>query len=232
MPQKQEIPPSCRSRRNNTSFLRTNWSLIRQLRNAADASSWKQFDDQYRPAIYRNVKQRVYERQDALDIVQEVILKVASKISHYDPNPEKGRFRGWLFSIVRNKTTDHLRKQTTRRKRLAESEIPEDTVSDQEPDDDLTFLIQATLERVKARTRPLDYQIFWLTTCREQPKQQVAEQQGVSIVNVYHARSRVHKVFREEYQRLKKLPPAILGTGAPSADFHRPVLAQTQSRND
>ena len=60
--------------------------------------------------VYRYLCVAVKNDHDAQEIAQDVFAKLLVALPSYDA--EQGRFRVWLFSIVRRMALDHLRKTT------------------------------------------------------------------------------------------------------------------------
>lgn len=56
--------------------------------------------NRHQPWIYNLAFRMVMVREDAEDVTQEVLVKVITKLSLYDP--DKGAFRTWLYRIVSN----------------------------------------------------------------------------------------------------------------------------------
>jgi RNA polymerase sigma factor (sigma-70 family) len=54
----------------------------------------------YQPWIYNIAFRMVLVREDAEDITQEIVIKMLTKLSTYDPG--KASFRTWLYRIVAN----------------------------------------------------------------------------------------------------------------------------------
>ena len=64
--------------------------------------------DRYRRRIVGHLMRYVRRRDDALDIAQEVFLKVYQNLARFDPSY---RFSTWIYSIASNAAIDHLRKK-------------------------------------------------------------------------------------------------------------------------
>jgi len=58
------------------------------------------------------------QSSDARDVVQEVFQSLVSSIDQFQKNDPRASFRGWLWTITRNKIRDHYR-QTSKEPRAA-----------------------------------------------------------------------------------------------------------------
>lgn len=58
--------------------------------------------------VYRYLLVAFKNPDDAQEVSQDVFVRVMSQIDRYDPR--RGKFRDWLFTMVRNLAIDHLRK--------------------------------------------------------------------------------------------------------------------------
>jgi len=65
----------------------------------------------YQTRILGYVARMVGSREDALDLSQEVFIKVFAALERYDP---RYKFSTWLFRIAGNAAIDHLRKRRPR----------------------------------------------------------------------------------------------------------------------
>ena len=83
-------------------------SLLLRIRNSGDQAAWQQFVEIYGPLIHGYCRHHGLQDSDAADLVQEVLQSVARAIGKLDYDPRRGAFRGWLFTITRNKMRDFL----------------------------------------------------------------------------------------------------------------------------
>jgi RNA polymerase sigma-70 factor, ECF subfamily len=82
----------------------------------------------YQARIHSHVTRMVGNREDALDLTQEIFLKVFQALDRYNP---EFKFSTWLFRIAGNAAIDQLRKKRPRTVPL-ETRDPEGVVSSAE----------------------------------------------------------------------------------------------------
>lgn len=131
--------------------------------------SFEELVSRYTKPIYNFIFRLTGSIQTAEDLVQETFIKVWKNLDKYD---QKQLFRGWIFTIARNTTTDYLRKKKTIPFSVLskdEDHIFEDTLSDDAylPDETIARLEEtASLEKILG-TLPIDYQIVLLLHYQE-----------------------------------------------------------------
>ena len=81
--------------------------------NASEISIWTQTQDKLKSFVFRYTKDKAV----ADDIVQDVFLKVHSKLSQLK---ESDKLIGWIYQITRNTITDHFR---SKGKTIAQTDI-------------------------------------------------------------------------------------------------------------
>jgi RNA polymerase sigma-70 factor (ECF subfamily) len=81
--------------------------LVR-IRDPNDKEAWRQFVQVYASVVYGFARQRGLQDADAADLMQEVFRAVAVSISRLDYDPGRRSFRGWLFTVTRNKLYNFL----------------------------------------------------------------------------------------------------------------------------
>lgn len=131
--------------------------------------SFEELVTRYTKPLYNFTFRLTGSVQTAEDLVQETFIKVWKNMSKFDP---KQSFRGWIFTIARNTTTDYMRKKKTVPFSVLskDEELPfEESLSDQQPlpDETLAQLEDtASLEKLLA-TLPIDYQMVLLLHYQE-----------------------------------------------------------------
>lgn len=82
-------------------------TLIKQYRSG-NAAAFDQLYERYRLSVYNYIHRQVSISAQAEDIFQDVWFKVIKSLHQLDT---PSQFPAWLFTITRNKITDHWRKK-------------------------------------------------------------------------------------------------------------------------
>ena len=91
----------------------TSTSLLERVK-AQDPKAWKRLVALYGPLVYDWCRQSGLHGEDAADIGQEVFGSVAAKVAEFRRDRPGDSFRGWLWTITRNKIRDPFRQQQGR----------------------------------------------------------------------------------------------------------------------
>lgn len=200
-------------------FLSTRRSLITRLRDRDDHEGWQEFFQTYWKLIYSVALKSGLTRTEAEDVVQETVLTVAKTMDRFRYVPEKCRFKTWLMRITRLRIVDQFRKrgpefvpldglaQSTSTETGWEAGTPISTepfVQTLWDEEWRKNLIDAAMDRVKRKVKPLHYQIFYLSTVKELRASHVARTLGTSAAQVYLVKHRVAALVKQEIQRLEK----------------------------
>src|SRR5437870_3022128 len=86
----------------------TRASLLVRLRDGNDAAAWREFVRLYAPIIYGFARKRGLQDADAADLMQDVLRSVSGAMNRLEYDPVRGTFRGWLFTVTRNKVFNFL----------------------------------------------------------------------------------------------------------------------------
>ena len=188
----------------------TSTSLLQRAK-AQDPEAWGQLVTLYGPVIYVWSRRLGLQPDDATDIIQEVFAAVASRIEGFRRDRPGDSFRGWLWTITRNKVRDHFRRLqgharaqggTDAQLRLAQiPNRPPDASTDAPPCDE-TGLERRAMEMVRAGVEDRTWQAFWQVTVDGRPVADVAEELGMSSPAVYKAKYRVIRQIRRELRDL------------------------------
>ena len=86
----------------------TRASLLVQIRDGGNQAAWQEFVKLYGPVVYGFARQRGLQDADAADLMQDVLRSVSSAVGRLDYDRKQGTFRGWLFTVTRNKVFNFL----------------------------------------------------------------------------------------------------------------------------
>src|SRR3954453_3243056 len=149
----------------------TRASLLVRLRDGRDADAWGQFVRVYAPVVYGVARKRGLQDADAADLMQEVLRSVALAAGRLDYDPRRGTFRGWLYSITRNKVYNFLEGRRRHARGTGESNahqrLEEHPGREADADDwDKEYERKAfawAADRVRDEFQPSTWQAFWHT---------------------------------------------------------------------
>lgn len=188
----------------------TSSSLLRRVQ-ANDPVAWQVFAQIYAPVVYSWARQTGLQEADAADVVQETFRALVTRVGTFRKATPSDSFRGWLWTVTRNKIRDHFRNQAGRAPtvggtdhRLLLEEIPEippDDSSRTGQAGSLTceaYLSHQVLLTLQAEFEPRTWQAFWEVAVQGRRPADVANELQMSIGAVYMAKSRVLKRLRQE----------------------------------
>ncbi len=198
----------------------TRHTLIAKLRDPADAQAWREFLALYEPLVYRLARHKGLQDADARDLCQEVFRAVARAIDRWEPDPARGSFRGWLFTIARNLMINFLTRRDRHPRGSGDSNVLAmlDALPADDPHASAVFdaeyrkrLFRWAADQVKDEFAAKTWQAFWQTGVENRPVAEVAADLGMTAGAVYIARSRVLARLRQRIQQLGDETAARIG---------------------
>jgi len=191
------------------SIFATRSTLLVRLKDLDNQQAWQEFFDVYWTLLFNFARRAGLNEADAEEVVMETVETVARKIEDFEYNRQRGRFKGWLLTIVRFKLGDRFRKKKRQAEKgeVASLEEAEDgqIISADDPELERIWdtewqkrMVDMALERVKQLVGHKQYQIFHCYVIQEQNPDEVADFLDVSKSQVYVAKNRVGKIFEAE----------------------------------
>ena len=193
-------------------FPETSESLIVRVRDPSNRLAWDQFEQLYRPVIFRIARAKGLQHADALDLVQQVLLSVAAAIDRFEKRNDEVRFRNWLSRITRNAILKALTRMP--RDRAAGGSAVLNALSDMPANDpetdaliDLEYrreLFRRAAGKVRNDVQESTWLAFEFTALQHTSAHAAAKALGISTGSVYAARSRVMRRIRDAVEMLEK----------------------------
>jgi RNA polymerase sigma-70 factor (ECF subfamily) len=182
-------------------------SLLIRLRDRQDQEAWRSFNRLYGPLIFDFCRVRGLQEQDAAEVMQETLLQISKSIETFEYQSERGRFRGWVGTIVRSKLVEFHRKRQ-RMPKLQETPLEKISATSDGTWNDvwLEHVVQAALAKVRSRLASQTWNAFRMVWLDHRDPNVVAQELGRDIAWVYLAKSRGLNLLREEVTFLADEP--------------------------
>jgi RNA polymerase sigma factor (sigma-70 family) len=187
----------------------THPSLLLRLRQPEDQDAWNLFVSVYAPLIFGHCRRAGLPRADAEDVTQEVFARLSTAIRHFEYQPDLGRFRTWLGTVVRNEILRY-RKKSARQPAGVGGEgitaVLDQAVAKQEDNSWVAefnaHVLQTALARCRPRFEAATWRAFEMVWLENRPPADVAREVGREIAWVYVAKSRVLMQLSQEVREL------------------------------
>jgi RNA polymerase sigma-70 factor (ECF subfamily) len=189
----------------------THVSLLIRIRDGANHVAWQEFVNLYGPVVYAFARKRGLQDADAADLMQDVLRSISGAISRLEYDRRQGTFRGWLFTITRNKVMTFYTARKTRPQAAGDSGTSRklDEVTDAADGAEVweleyqRRLAQLAMDRIKSEFQANTWQAFWLTAVEGASAAAAAQQTKLSTGAIYVAKSRVLARLKQEVQALQ-----------------------------
>jgi RNA polymerase sigma-70 factor (ECF subfamily) len=192
----------------------TRASLIMAARDPANEKARAAFAKCYAGLIRDWCRRREVQEADQEDVVQRIWGRLFEMLPKYDSS--KGRFRGWLRTMIKHAIADHHRERQRHPAGYGSgdtgvlSQLHEVPAPDDPAVEGLTRELAGQMERdqqareacqrVRQRVEPNTWQAFWLTTVEGQSAADVAQQLGMKKGTVLVYKRRVLKMIQSEVE--------------------------------
>jgi RNA polymerase sigma-70 factor (ECF subfamily) len=196
----------------NASFERqmpsgTSSSLLDRVK-ADEAGAWDRLVALYAPLLYHWCRRWKLQEEDLADVFQEVFKTLVVHLAEFRKDRDGATFRGWLWTITRNKVLDHFRKRgqeaagaggSEASMRLSELPAPE-VAEKTEPEEAeaIRRLYLRGLDLIRNEFEDRTWQAFWRTAIEGRTPRDVAAELSMTSGAVRVSKSRVLQRLREE----------------------------------
>ncbi|MFC5049729.1 RNA polymerase sigma factor [Rubritalea spongiae] len=189
----------------------TRHTLIQRLQDQKDEQAWETFTQTYASYIAVVLAKVGIPKHDINDLKQDVLLKLWQKLPAFDYNSQKGKFRSWLWLMIRNTAFNHLSSQHKQQERV-ELYFTSDDQSNKEISPELEKLMQEewkafiTLQAMTAlrgKFAEKNIEIF-RESLKGTPSDELAERFNIKRNTVNRVVSRIKERLIIEVARLRQ----------------------------
>ena len=187
----------------------TSPSLLIRIRDSEDVTAWNRFVDIYAPLIHDYGRRRGLQDADAADLAQEVLQAVAKSADRFDYDTRKGSFRGWLFTITRNKLINLVERLRRQRLGSGDCSVAIDQLATI-PDNDALWeqqhqwwLVHWAADQVKDEFESKTWRAFMMTSIDQVSPAEVGSRLEMSVGSVYIAKSRLLARLKQVIQEVE-----------------------------
>src|SRR5437667_2200130 len=168
-------------------------SLLARIRDLGDQQAWARFVETYAPLVYGFARKHGLQEADASDLTQDVLRAVAASAQRLEYDPQRGSFRGWLYTVTCSKFSDFV--QARNRHCQGSGDTAVLAVLNEQParerdqweEEYQQHLFAWAVERVRGEFEEATWQAFWQTAIEDQSPKDAAGALGISVGAVYIA---------------------------------------------
>lgn len=179
----------------------THQSLLARVSEGKDPSAWPEFCGRYEELIRRFAQRRGVRGADGDDVVQDVLLALNRAMPGFEYDPQKGKFRAYLKTIViraivRKFRDDSGAASLEQINQATWIQAADQQVDDLWEDEWRQHHLRRALKVVETEFGTGDVQCFREYVIAGKDANVVAQQLGMSIAQVYQAKHRMLKRLR------------------------------------
>lgn len=192
----------------------TDETLLTRIRDWREEEGWCEFYRRYSPAILAHARRSGLSREEAEDVVQTTMTKVATYIPTFEYDRTVARFRTWLNQIVNQRILAiwHQRRRCQFPEKawvhLKEMVVGQaNSILDPVSQAELEHrMLDVCLARVRGDVKPRHWQIFEANSLLGFSAQEVAQRHRTTPANVWIIRHRLICRLRSEWKVLLNNP--------------------------
>lgn len=178
-------------------------SLLERIRNPSEGQAWERFVSLYTPYIFTLARSAGVGRQDASDVVQDVMLLLIKKMPDFKYDAQRS-FRAWLRTVVRNRLNEVAR-QRSLPLQFATDKLDLENSAAVESIEETEYhwhVMSRALEIMQQEFAPTTWKACWEHIVSGKTAFEVGTELGISEGAVYVAKCRVLRRLREELKGL------------------------------
>ncbi|MCL4219976.1 MAG: RNA polymerase sigma factor [Phycisphaerales bacterium] len=190
---------------------RTSTALLAGLHEPGNEQVWFDFARRYGAILVGFARKLGLDENDAADVAQETLVRFVEEYRAGKYDRGRGKLRSWLLSIARTRVAAVYRARSVRGEQQAGTQVvdlsDEYTLTQIWQVERRQVILRQAMEELRTGTKTNEKTIeaFELLVHGGCPPAMVADQLGMSIEDVYRAKSRVAQRLREIVSRLEAI---------------------------
>ena len=168
----------------------THVSLLARLSAGTDLTAWQDFQTRYGDLIRAVCVRQGLQAADVDDVFQDVLVSLSRAMEQFRYDPERGRFRAYLRTVVTNAISRRWR-QTQSAARLSRVEEPAAVAGSVWDDEWRQHHFRSAMRTIEQEFSQSDLAAFRMYALEGRAPEAVAGELGISRDSVYQAKSRV-----------------------------------------
>ena len=184
----------------------TRHTLIQKIKDQSDEQAWKTFTQAYEGYIEAVLRKVGIPTADTIDLRQDIILKLWKQLPDFDFEAKRGKFRTWLYRMIRNTAYTHLASRNQEKKRVEKyfQEKPEGRTAFDKllREQWKSHLCQKALNNIKNNFSAQSVEIFE-KSLKGQAVEDIAQHYNLKENTIYRIKNRVKERLIVEVQRLR-----------------------------
>ena len=185
----------------------TSSGLLQRVRTG-EPEAWRRLVRLYGPLVFLWCRRLGLPPDDEADVAQDVWAAVAKGTANFRRQPPEFTFRGWLFTLTRNKAVDWYRKSEAKgaggtAAQQAMAKVPEVAADSAERvPGEKDLLVRQALELIRPEFEEQTWKAFWRSAVDGLPAVAVAAELEMTPGAVRQAKYRVLRRLRDEIEGL------------------------------
>ncbi len=171
-----------------------------------DSKAWQRIVNLHGPVVYGWARRTGLPAADAARVVQEVFRTVAVRVEEFRGDSPQESFRGWLWTITRNRIKTNLRDPASGGAGLEATEagyssdsLPLD-ISDPNPPPPDAALLGRVVEAIRPDFEDVTWDAFWKMAVLGKSSAEVADEMGTKKSAARNAKYLVLHRLRQELE--------------------------------
>jgi RNA polymerase sigma factor (sigma-70 family) len=186
----------------------TRHTLIKQLQTQHDQSAWETFVATYEAYIYVVLTRAGASHDEAVDLRQDILIKIWKALPEFDYQPGKAKFRTWLCQVIHNTSYNYFSSRSSEQSRVTNYFAHKDDKAPSLMDNIMeeewrNYLSNLALKRVEDVSNAQNIAIFKRMLAGD-TAQQLADEFGLKENSIHRVKNRVRDKLIIEISKLRQ----------------------------